>query len=146
MNPDVPVAFFIFNRPVPTQRVFDQIRNLKPAILLITADGPRHAADAPLVDATRKIVEQIDWPCDVRRNYSDKNLGVKRRMYTGINWVFEHFEQAILLEDDCLPDPTFFPYCTQLLEKYRDDDRTMMISGTHMLPENAGMPTVIISP
>jgi hypothetical protein len=135
MNPAVPVAFFIFNRPVPTQRVFDEIKKLKPAILLITADGPRHDVDIPLVEATRKIVGQIDWPCDVRRNYSDKNLGVKRRMYTGINWVFEHFEQAILLEDDCLPDPTFFPYCTELLEKYRDDDRIMMISGTHMLPE-----------
>jgi hypothetical protein len=134
MNPSVPVAFFIFNRPLPTRRVFDEIKKLKPAILLITADGPRHGADKPLVEATRKIVEIIDWPCDVRRNYSDINLGVKRRMYTGIDWVFSQFEQAILLEDDCLPDPTFFPYCTQLLEKHKDDDRIMMISGTHMLP------------
>jgi len=91
-------------------------------------------ADVPLVEATQKIVANIDWPCDVRRNYSEKNLGVKRRMYTGIDWVFEQFEQAILLEDDCLPDPTFFPYCTQLLEKYRNDDRIIMISGDNMLP------------
>jgi hypothetical protein len=130
----VPVAFFIFNRPVPTQKVFDAIRKQKPLNLLITADGPRHGADIPLVEATRKIVAEIDWPCDVRRNYSDTNLGVKRRMYTGIDWVFDQFEQAILLEDDCVPDPTFFPFCEQLLEKYRDDERVIMISGDNMLP------------
>jgi hypothetical protein len=134
MNPAIPVAFFIFNRPVPTQRVFDEIKKLKPKILLITADGPRHDADVPLVEATRKIVETIDWPCEVRRNYAEKNLGVKRRMYTGIDWVFEQFEQAIILEDDCLPDPSFFPFCTQLLEKFKDDDRIMMISGDNMIP------------
>jgi hypothetical protein len=135
MNPQVPVAFFIFNRPVPTRRVFAEIARLRPAILLITADGPRHAADVPLCEATREIVAHIDWPCDVRRNYSDTNLGVRRRMYTGIDWVFEQFEQAILLEDDCLPDPSFFPYCCDLLEYYKDDERVMMISGTQMIPE-----------
>jgi hypothetical protein len=134
MNPAVPVAFFIFNRPIPTQRVFDEIRKLRPAILLITADGPRHEADVPLVEATRKIVANIDWPCDVRQNYANKNLGVRRCMYTGIDWVFSQFEQAILLEDDCLPDPTFFPYCTELLKRYRDDERIIMISGDNMLP------------
>ncbi len=135
MNPEVPVAFFIFNRPIPTAKVFAEITKLKPAILLITADGPRHEADVPLVEVTRKIVEQIDWPCDVRRNYSETNLGVRKRMYTGIDWVFEQFEQAILLEDDCVPDPTFFPFCCELLEKYKDEERVMMIGGTHMLPD-----------
>jgi hypothetical protein len=134
-NPSVPVAFFVFNRPIPTQKVFDAIRKQRPAILLITADGPRHEADVPLVEATRKIVAEIDWPCEVRRNYSDKNLGVKRRMYTGIDWVFAQFEQAILLEDDCVPEPTFFPFCTQLLEKYKEDERIIMISGDNMLPD-----------
>jgi hypothetical protein len=134
MNPAVPVAFFIFNRPIPTAKVFAEIAKLKPAILLITADGPRHDADVPLVEATRKIVGQIDWPCEVRRNYSESNLGVRKRMYTGIDWVFEQFEQAILLEDDCVPEPTFFPFCCELLEKYKDDPQVMMIGGTHMLP------------
>jgi hypothetical protein len=135
MDPAVPVAFFIFNRPIPTRRVFDEIAKLKPAILLITADGPRHAADVPLCAACLEIVSRIDWPCDVRRNYSAVNLGVRKRMYTGIDWVFSQFERAILLEDDCLPEPTFFPYCTQLLDRYENDERVMMISGTNMQPQ-----------
>ncbi len=140
MNPKIPVAFFIFNRPVPTARVFAEIARLKPAILLITADGPRHDADRRLCDETRAIVSQIDWPCDVRRNYAETNMGVRRRMYTGIDWVFSQFEQAILLEDDCLPDPSFFPYCCNLLDYYKDDQRVMMISGTQMLPQQRWTP------
>ena len=132
MDRSVPVAMFLFNRPAPTQRVFTQIAKLQPKTLLLIADGPRTDAEAVLCDTARHVVAKIDWPCDVRRNFSDENLGCRRRMYTGIDWVFSQCDEAILLEDDCLPHPTFFPFCAELLERYRHDDRVMMISGQNM--------------
>ena len=95
------------------------------------ADGPRpdHPADMERCQATRDLIDQIDWDCKIEKNYSDLNLGSKRRPETGIDWVFEQVEEAIILEDDCLPDEAFFPYCTELLARYRYDMRVMMISG-----------------
>jgi hypothetical protein len=132
MANDVPIAFFVFNRPEPTQQVFAQIARARPSTLLIIADGPRNEAERAACDAARAVTDRIDWNCDVRRHYSETNLGCRRRMYTGIDWVFSQFEQAILLEDDCLPDPTFFRFCAELLDVYRDDERVMMISGDNM--------------
>jgi len=135
---DVPVAFFIYNRPEPTARVFEQIALLRPRRLLIVADGPREGSTdvvppaARGVFAARQVVAHIDWPCDVRRNYAERNLGCRRRMSSGIDWVFSQCEEAILLEDDCLPEPTFFPYCAELLDRYRADERVMVISGDNM--------------
>lgn len=126
-----PVAFFIFNRPDTTARVFEEIRRARPPKLLLIADGPRldHFGEAEKVVAARAIMEQVDWPCEVLRNYSQKNLGCKQRVSSGLNWVFETVEEAIILEDDCLPHPTFFRYCEELLENYRNDERVMHISG-----------------
>ncbi len=95
------------------------------------ADGPRddHPGEDELCARTRAIVEQVDWPCEVLRNYAEKNMGCGKRPATGISWVFEQVEEAIILEDDCLPDPTFFRYCQELLERYRYDERIMTISG-----------------
>lgn len=130
-----PVAFFIFNRPQLTAKVFEGIRQAKPNKLFIIADGPRSARpdDRDKCAATRAVVEQIDWDCEVFRNYSEVNLGCGRRVSTGISWVFEQVEEAIILEDDCLPHPTFFPFCEQLLEKYRNEPKIMSISGTNWL-------------
>ena len=80
----------------------------------------------------RAVTEEVDWPCEVERDYADANLGCKRRVSTGVSWVFEQAEEAILLEDDCLPHPSFFRYCEELLERYRDDDRVMHISGDNL--------------
>jgi len=126
-----PVAFIIFNRPSTTKRVFEAIRHARPPKLLLIADGPRlhRSGEAEQVADTRAIVEQIDWPCEVLRNYSDINLGCKRRVSSGLDWVFQTVEEAIILEDDCLPHQTFFRFCEELLEKYRDDERVMHISG-----------------
>lgn len=127
----VPVAFLIFNRPETTRRVFAEIARAKPARLLVVADGPRSEAEAEKCYAARAAVEQIDWECEVSKNYSDLNLGCKRRVSSGLTWVFEQCEEAIILEDDCLPHPTFFRYCAELLQKYRDDNRVMMIGGSN---------------
>lgn len=131
-----PVAFLIFNRPAETKRVFESIRRAKPPILLIVADGPRTAAETRLCNETRAIVENIDWPCDVRRNYSDVNLGCKQRVSSGLSWVFREVERAIVLEDDCLPHPTFFRFCQELLEHYQNDERVMHISGDNFQHNN----------
>ncbi|MBT9168466.1 MAG: hypothetical protein DDT22_00506 [candidate division WS2 bacterium] len=126
-----PVVFLIFNRPDTTEKVFEEIRRARPPKLLVVADGPRSdkLGEAEKCKAARAIVERVDWSCDVLTNYSDTNLGCKRRVSSGLDWVFDNVEEAIILEDDCLPHPTFFHFCEELLERYSDDERIMMISG-----------------
>jgi hypothetical protein len=125
------VVFLIFNRPDKTKRVFEEIRRARPPKLLVIADGPRpdRPQDAAQCVAARAIIEQVDWPCNVQKNYSDANLGCRRRIASGLDWVFQTVEEAIILEDDCLPHQTFFRFCEELLEKYRSDERIMQISG-----------------
>lgn len=124
-----PVAFMIFNRPEKTARVFAEIRKARPTQLFIVADGPRTEQEKEKTDATRAVTEHIDWECEVKRNYSDVNVGCKMRVSSGISWIFENVENAIILEDDCVPEQSFFPYCQELLERYKDDTRIMHISG-----------------
>ncbi len=126
-----PVAFIIFNRPDTTERVFSEIAKAKPPKLLVIGDGARtnREGEAAKVAATRAIIENVDWPCEVLTNFSETNLGCKRRVSSGLDWVFEQVEEAIILEDDCLPHPTFFQFCEELLERYRSDQRVGMISG-----------------
>ena len=128
---ETPVAFIIFNRPDTTERVFAEIAKARPPKLLVVADGPRGSrkGEAEKCAATRAIIERVDWDCEVLTNFSDVNLGCKRRVSSGIDWVFGLVEEAIILEDDCLPDPTFFRYCQELLERYRHDQRVGLISG-----------------
>ena len=129
MSLDTPIAFFIFNRPALTARVFERIAQARPRRLLIVADGPRNERENEKCLATRRIVERTDWPCEVERNYSRTNLGCRQRIASGLDWVFERYEQAIILEDDCLPNPTFFPFADELLHRYADDPRIGQISG-----------------
>lgn len=132
-----PIAFFIFNRPDTTSKVFEAIRKAKPKRLLVIADGPRieQAEDQKKCAETRAIINRVDWNCEVIRNFSDVNMGCKLRISSGLDWVFGMVEEAIILEDDCLPDPSFFKFCELMLEKYRNDERIMMISGTNLLTE-----------
>jgi hypothetical protein len=134
MSFDVPVAVFIFNRPGSVSKVLEAVKKANPPLLFVIADGPRanHPEDKHLVSQARAVVEQIEWPCEVLRAYSDVNLGCDRRIATGLDWVFGIADRAIVLEDDCLPDPTFFPYCEELLERYENDERVQMISGSNV--------------
>jgi len=113
--------------------VFAEIAKARPSKLLVIADGPRadHPDDAEKCAAVRAIIDGINWDCEVLKNYSDVNLGCKRRVSSGLDWVFDTVEEAIILEDDCLPHPTFFRFCEEMLEKYRDDERIAMISGNN---------------
>jgi len=125
------VAFFVFNRPDVTRQVFERIRSARPPILLLVADGPRPAypEDIECCTAVRDIVNQVDWSCTVYKEFSERNLGCRRRVSSGLDWVFSQVSEAIILEDDCLPNPTFFRFCEELLERYRDDERVMHIGG-----------------
>jgi len=138
-NVKTPVAMIIFNRPDLTETLFREIARVRPKKLLVIADGPRpdRPGEVEQVVAARKIIESVDWDCEVLRCFSDVNLGCKRRVSSGIDWVFEQVEEAIILEDDCIPDPSFFPYCDELLEKYRNDSKVMMIAATCFLGEDA---------
>ncbi len=129
-----PVAFIIFKRPHTTERVFEAIRQVKPAKLFVIADGPRNdRADEPeKCEATRAIINRVDWECEVIKNYSDINIGCAKRLPSGLDWVFNQVEEAIVLEDDCLPHPTFFQFCEALLERYRYDQRIGTIIGQNV--------------
>ncbi len=133
MPVNTPVVFVVFNRPDVTARVFDRLAQAKPRTLLVVGDGPRpdRAGEEQLVDQTRSIIDRVDWPCDLRTDFSETNLGCKRRVFTGLSWVFENYEQAIILEDDCLPDLSFFTFCDALLDRFADDDRVSGISGNN---------------
>jgi hypothetical protein len=126
-----PVAFLIFNRPDLTSIVFDAIAQAKPKKLLVVADGPRFPEEAVKCRQARAVVERVDWDCEVLTNFSEINLGCKHRVSSGLDWVFSEVEEAIILEDDCLPAPSFFYFCQTLLEHYRDDERIMHISGNN---------------
>jgi hypothetical protein len=136
---DTAVALFVFNRPEHTRRVIERIERARPARVLVIADGPRagEAEDDRRCDEVRSIVDAVSWPCDVAKLYSDVNLGCTRRVVTGLDWVFANCDDAIILEDDCVPDASFFPFCSELLDRYRDDERVHMVSGTNVLPPGA---------
>lgn len=132
------ILFLIFNRPDTTQRVFEQIRKVKPKRLYVAADGPRiHvAADVEKCAETRHIIQGIDWDCDLKTLYRNDNQSCGPAVSEAISWFFEQEEEGIILEDDCLPESTFFTYCNELLKKYRNSTKVMMISGTKLVEYN----------
>ena len=126
-----PVLFLIFNRPDTTQKVFNAIKQAKPKQLFVAADGPRSdkEGEAEKCQKARKIATSVDWGCEVKTLFRNKNLGCKIAVSSAIDWFFENVEEGIILEDDCLPSQSFFWFCQELLKYYRDDTRVMMISG-----------------
>ena len=126
------VLFLIFNRPDTTARVFSSIRQARPRRLYIAADGPRNdrPGERELCEQAWQVSTAIDWPCEVRTLFRGENLGCRKAVSEGIDWFFEHESEGIILEDDCLPHPTFFFYCQQLLDRYRNFEKVMSISGS----------------
>jgi hypothetical protein len=128
-----PVLFLIFNRPDLTEKVFAAIKEAKPTQLFLAADGPRR--DKPgeellCAEARQVVLEHIDWDCDLKILFRDENLGCKLAVSSAITWFFENVEEGIILEDDTLPSASFFPFCADLLQYYRTDERVSFISGT----------------
>jgi hypothetical protein len=126
-----PVLLLLFNRPYVTTIVVEALRQAKPQRLYVAADGPRkgNQEDIEKCEQVRQIATAIDWDCKVKTLFREENLGCKKAVSEGIDWFFEHETEGIILEDDCLPDQTFFKYCQELLEYYRHDNRIMVISG-----------------
>lgn len=131
-----PILFLIFNRLDTTKKVFAEIRKAKPKQLFIASDGPRKnkEGEREVVEKVRKyVLSQVDWPCKVKTLFRKENLGCKYAVSGAIDWFFENVEQGIILEDDCLPDQSFFRFCEEMLDKYRDNEKLMMISGQNLI-------------
>ncbi|MEA5464685.1 class I SAM-dependent methyltransferase [Leptothoe sp. PORK10 BA2] len=129
-----PVIFLIFKRISSTKKVFSKIAQAKPEKLFIIADGPRNPEEAEDCEKTRSIINRIDWECQVFTRFHERNIGSPYACSEGISWAFEHVERAIILEDDCLPELSFFKFCTFLLEHYQDNSNIMHIGGSNFLP------------
>jgi hypothetical protein len=131
-----PVALLVFNRPLHTTRVLARIREARPRTLFVIADGPRDGVPEDRVrcsDVRRIVEEGVDWPCELVKIYSDTNLGCGTRVSSGLNAVFNSVESAIILEDDCLPAPSFFLFCEELLRRYADNERVGQVAGCSFL-------------
>ena len=129
-----PVALLIFNRPDTTERVFKEIAKARPPKLLVVADGarPNKIGEIDKCEQARTILNQVNWDCEVLTNYSDTNMGCKLRVSSGIDWIFQTVEEAIILEDDCLPEQSFFRFCEEMLIRYRHNERIGMVSGGNL--------------
>ena len=136
-----PVLFLIFNRPEPTRQVFEAILAYRPYRLYVAADGPRPEKEGEwsLCAETRSILKQVNWDCKMRTLFRDQNLGCGRAVSEAIDWFFDQEEEGIILEDDCLPDSSFFPFCQEMLDRYRDEANVGSISGNNFLPRSLHM-------
>ena len=128
-----PVLFLIFNRPETTIQVFSAIKKAQPNRLYIAADGPRpeYPDEVNHCKIARTIATNVDWDCEVKTLFRDQNLGCRLAVSQAIDWFFEQEPEGIILEDDCLPNQSFFWFCKELLEKYRNETRIMHIGGTN---------------
>jgi len=140
MNPDsksfsTPILFIVFNRPEVSQITFEAIKKVKPQKLYIAADGPRtnNIEDIEKCEETRKIIDLIDWDCEVVKLFRKENVGVVKGVVSAIDWFFENEEMGIILEDDCYPSSTFFSYSSELLQKYKNSETIMHISGSNFI-------------
>ena len=130
-----PVAVLMFNRPDLTEKTLARIADSRPSALYLIADGPRPDVpeDAPLCSEVREIAQSMDWDCPVYCNFADTNMGLRERVISGLDWVFDSEERAIVVEDDCFADNSFFPFCTELLDRFTADPRIGIISGNNFL-------------
>lgn len=130
-----PILVIIFNRPDFAKNIYESLNQLQPAKLYVVSDGPRSKEEELDIQKSRNIFKAIEWECEVSYNYSDVNLGLRKRISSGITWAFEKEEKLIILEDDCIPHADFFKYCNNLLSKYKDDERIMCINGSNLNPK-----------
>jgi hypothetical protein len=135
-----PVLLLVFNRPDTTARVMEATRAARPARLYVAADGPRsdRPGEAERCQETRRVATDVDWPCEVRTLFRDENLRGPKAVPAAIDWFFEHEEEGVILEDDCLPSADFFRFCGEMLERWRDDERVMAVCGSCYARPNAG--------
>ncbi len=126
-----PIVLIIYNRSYLTKKIIDVLRNIKPKTIYVIADGPKDDTDFGKCRQARNEVEKIDWNCTIHKRYSKINNGLRRNMVNGLDWVFKSVDRAIILEDDLTIDESFFKFCDELLEKYKDSDEIISISGNN---------------
>lgn len=134
MRLSTPILLLVFNRPAQSLEVMEKIRQQKPKQLFIAADGPRdnRPGETALCAETREaVLKKIDWPCDLHTRFLDENMGCGKAVSSAVNWFFNQVEAGIILEDDCVPDATFFSFCETMLQRYRHDERIMHIAGSN---------------
>ncbi len=134
---DLPVLLIFFTRPDTFKEVFRKVKEARPSKLFLACDGARadHPEDAQRIEECKKIAEDIDWECEVYKNYSESNMGCGMRPQSAITWAFETVDRLVILEDDCVPHDSFFPYMAELLERYKNDERICMVSGLNHMKE-----------
>lgn len=128
-----PVLLLIFRRPDLTRRVLEVLRQVRPTRLYVAADGPRpgHLTDERQCTEARQVLKEVDWPCQVVTLFQEQNLNCGLGPVTALNWFFAHEEEGIILEDDCVPSASFFPFCAELLARYRHEEQVMHIGGNN---------------
>ncbi|MFZ2664328.1 MAG: hypothetical protein WAX66_03115 [Patescibacteria group bacterium] len=138
MSFKTPILINAFNRVDTTKKVFDTVRSMRPERLFIAVDGPRDnkLGESKKCNEVKKVFEGVDWDCEVKTLFRDKNMGCHKAIPDAINWFFSFVDEGIILEDDCLPSKSFFRFCEELLERYRNNSKVMMISGDNFLPGN----------
>lgn len=131
----------LFNRPHLAARVLEKVRQARPARLYLAVDGPRdparHPDDAELTEGCRALAGQVDWPCEVFTRFSEVNQGCGRGPSNAISWFFSREEAGIILEDDCVPGPTFFRFCAEMLERHAGNPAVMHVNGNNFAPPQA---------
>ncbi|MGA2796335.1 MAG: glycosyltransferase family 2 protein [Thermoguttaceae bacterium] len=132
---ETPVLLMTFRRPETTARVFEAIRQARPRALYVAANAPRpgNAEEAVRCEAVRKIVQAVDWDCSLHTLFREEHLGAGESVSSAITWFFETVDAGIILEDDCLPDATFFHFCSEMLERYRNTTNVMQVAGYNLL-------------
>ena len=135
---DEPILILAFNRPARLRALIDRLRTIRPIALFVSVDGPRpgNQQDRTLVQEVQQLTALIDWPCQVKTNFQQVNLGCGKAVSSGIDWFFEHVDRGVILEDDVLPSQDFFPFCAELLERYENDERVFAISGCNFAPDD----------
>jgi GR25 family glycosyltransferase involved in LPS biosynthesis len=133
MSSKKPVLLIAFNRPDQTLQVFEQIQKYKPEKFYFAVDGPRDTKEIEAVNKVKEISNKVDWNCEFKTLFQEKNLGCKNAVTSAINWFFQNNEDGIILEDDCVPSESFFKFCEEMLEKFKNNNNVMMVSGTNYL-------------
>jgi hypothetical protein len=128
-----PVLYIVFNRLDTVKQTFIEIQKARPSKFFIAADGPRNLAEKKKTEEVRDyILKNINWKCQVKTLFRDKNLGCKFAVSGALTWFFKNVKMGIILEDDCLPTQSFFRFCSEMLEKYKNNNVISQISGTNV--------------
>ncbi len=132
-----PVLIIAFNRPDHLKALIERLREIKPRTIYLAVDGPRGPRDEAQVRECQALAGTIDWTGDVHTQFQESNLGCGEGVTAAITWFFDNVDRGIILEDDIIPEPSFFPFCTELLDRYENDERVFAISGCNPVPSHA---------